>query len=302
VNQVAPIFKPKLPSLGNKDKDQIVDSAGNIYEFNSEQEEWIYKGIVPDPDLVGFSVDGLVSPDVFRKLSLIQELIERGFDFSNFKLNSDVSNPYYYLFHSSDDLIRFIPEKNVVPRKVVVSGSITDLVLSQGITTIGVSGANFTSDLSGLVLEVDFNKYVVLSNTSNTIKLAGETSLKVGDSFKVVSPELIKTQLRIEVDRSKLYQKLVRNCCVGPKGKQGLQGDKGTNGIPADNEKFQLPISTTDGAFVWINLECERYCIWIDSGHDFSRQPSGDQEKISAEIRFLWTIILNSRGRIFFPV
>ena len=160
---------PKLPSYGNSDGDQIIDTNGNVFEYNTEQDEWIYHGIIECPDIVTPDVDGIITPAIYRKLLLIQELIERGVDFGVFKLDTPGDLPYYYFFYSSDDLIRFYPE----------SGS----------------------------------------------------------------------KLRLELDRHRLYQKLLRTCCAGPKGLQGSQGAAGRAGVPADTEKFRLPISVTADTF-----------------------------------------------------
>jgi hypothetical protein len=48
-------------------------------------------------------------------------------------------------------------------------------------------------------------------------------------------------RLRIEVDRGRLYQKLVGVCCVGPKGRIGPAGAHGLPGTPAANELFYTP-------------------------------------------------------------
>jgi hypothetical protein len=105
-----PVAQPKLPTFGMQDGDQIIDSNGNIYEYNAEKNCWIYRGQVELPDIVSVHQDGLIYPEIYRKLQLIQELIDRGIDFNVFKLNTPGTIPYYYLFYSSDDTIRFYPE------------------------------------------------------------------------------------------------------------------------------------------------------------------------------------------------
>jgi len=160
---------PRLPTFGMKDGDQIIDGNGNIFEYNSEQDEWVYHGQIEVPDIVTLDQDGLVYPEVYRKLVLIQELIDRGIDFGLFKLDTPGMTPYYYYFYSSDDLIRFYPETN--------------------------------------------------------------------------------SRLRLEVDRNRIYQKLLRSCCAGPVGQQGEQGAAGRDGIPASNESFHFPTSVTAGEF-----------------------------------------------------
>ena len=39
-----PIFKPRLPTYGSKDGDQVITSSGNIYEYNIEKNEWVCTG------------------------------------------------------------------------------------------------------------------------------------------------------------------------------------------------------------------------------------------------------------------
>jgi len=160
---------PKLPTFGMADGEQVVDGNGNIFEYDAEQDAWIYRGQIEVPDIVTLDQDGLVYPAVYKKMLLIQELMDRGIDFGLFKLDTPGDTPYYYFFYSSDDLIRFYPE----------TGS----------------------------------------------------------------------RLRIEFDRNRLYQKLLRSCCVGPKGLTGATGATGRAGVPADNEKFRLPNAVTSGEF-----------------------------------------------------
>ncbi len=50
--------------------------------------------------------------------------------------------------------------------------------------------------------------------------------------------------LRIEIDKGRLYQVLMKNACPGPKGDQGDQGDAGNNGIAGPDEIcFQPAVS-----------------------------------------------------------
>lgn len=250
----SPISKPRLPIYGNKDGDQVIDAFGNIYEFNAEQNEWVDKGVIPNHQVVTDSVDGLVSPEIYRKLTLLQDLIRRGFDFSKFKLDSPVDNPYYYLFHSSDDLIRFTPEQVVEPKVVHFDGLVRRVVvdITNNTTSVVLDGANLRiGDFVGLVLESPFGVFNILSGTANSVVVAGRANVASGDPIKITKPESRLTRLRIEVDRGRLYQKLLRSCCVGPKGSKGDVGDRGAPGLPAEKEVFRLPVSTTGGEFVW---------------------------------------------------
>jgi hypothetical protein len=49
------------------------------------------------------------------------------------------------------------------------------------------------------------------------------------------------TNLRIEVDKARLYYRLLRTTCAGQKGLNGEKGDNGKDGEPAPNEKFKTP-------------------------------------------------------------
>ena len=255
-----PTSKPKLPTVGAADGECVIID-GCVYEFNAEKNEWISKGVIPNPGAVSFQEDGLVTPDVFRKLSLIQELIEKGFDFSSFKLDSGNPDPYFYYFHSTDDLIKFVPEKIAEPKEVRGAGNILGISAGSSSTTVTITtdATTFvTNAFAGLELETKYGSFEIISNTVNQIVVKGdnstgfnETSLRVGDRVKAVKTEKINHQLRIEIDKGRLYQKLVRNCCVGPKGAQGQQGDTGTSGEAASSEVFQLPSNVTDGSFSW---------------------------------------------------
>jgi hypothetical protein len=157
---------PALPGYNLQDGDQIMDYNGNIWEWNIEKNEWLYKGQIQSFNDVNDAEDGLVTPEVQHTLELIQELVDSGYNFGRFRLKTGADNPYFYFFYSSDDLIKFIPE---------------------------------------------------------------------GPS-----------RLRIEVDSARLYQKLIRNPCIGPKGKQGTKGLKGRTGQAAAAEVFQSPDFGTD--------------------------------------------------------
>lgn len=248
-----PVFKPRLPTFGSQDGDQVITSSGNVYEYNAELNEWVCIGILPDPDVVNSSDDGLVSPDLYRKLSLIQELIERGFDFSNFKLNTDLDQePYFYYFYSSDDLVKFTPQKVVEPKEVIARPTVAQVV-DRGDGTTSVLFVNaYTTSFDGYILETDYGNYPIISSTNNSVVLnSSSVNILPGDFVKVVQEEAVVTQLRIEVDRGRLYQKLVRNCCIGPKGLKGAKGDTGTDGVAADDEVFQIPVVSTGNVFSW---------------------------------------------------
>ena len=233
VNEVIP-SPPRLPTFGMSDGDQIMDGNGNIWEYNAEKNDWVYRGQIDVPDQVSYDTDGVIYPEVYRRLALIQELMDRGIDFGLFKLDTPGRIPYYYYFYSSDDLIRFYPQSN--------------------------------------------------------------------------------SRLGVEIDRGRLYTKLLRTCCIGPKGATGLQGLSGRAGVAAANEKFKLPTAITSGSFEFettvdtpidtdISLRLFRgstilveYLISIASGSDIisvgGTQNLTDEEKQAAELEF------EARGKV----
>lgn len=97
------------------------------------------------------------------------------------------------------------------------------------------------------------------------IKILKEKGINF-DSFKIAtkdnknpyfyyfnsSDDLIKfipegvDKLRIEVDKSVLYNKIARFCCIGPKGLKGDKGEAGRDGLPAAKEKKLSPTISTD--------------------------------------------------------
>jgi hypothetical protein len=46
---------------------------------------------------------------------------------------------------------------------------------------------------------------------------------------------------RLEVDKARLYHKLLRTTCLGPVGATGPQGEPGRDGLPSHSEKFHTP-------------------------------------------------------------
>jgi len=159
----------KLPLFGIEDGDVVLDEVGNQYRFDAEERTWIYEGVIQSPPIVTEEQAGLVTPEIFEKLTLINKLIKNGIKFNTFKIDSDNLLPYFYFFYSSDDLIRFYPES--------------------------------------------------------------------------------QNKLRLEIDRARLTAKLAKKCCVGPKGKVGIQGRSGHDGKVAANEIFHAPISTKENIF-----------------------------------------------------
>lgn len=122
---------PQLPASGFSDGDRIIDSDGNVWEWNLEQNSWIVRGKAdPIPD-GSERTDGLVTPEVVRKLKMIQDLMDQGVPFAPFKLKSRVQNPYFYYFQSSDGLIRFAPEGNGLLRMEIDRSRLYSMIVSR---------------------------------------------------------------------------------------------------------------------------------------------------------------------------
>jgi hypothetical protein len=99
---------PKNP----QDGDQIADHLGNVYEYNAEANSWINIGILQTPDIVNEQQDGIITPEIYNQIREIEQLEQQGVDFNKSKLfiGRRPDNPYFYYFHSSDDLVKFSPE------------------------------------------------------------------------------------------------------------------------------------------------------------------------------------------------
>lgn len=120
---------PKLPRTGFADGEQVADPDGNIWEYNAETREWFLRGKFDPIPSVSEDENGLVTPDIYRKLLLIQELLDRGVPFDIFKLKSSVENPYFFYFQSSDGLIQFQPEENSVLRMEIDKNRLAYLLM-----------------------------------------------------------------------------------------------------------------------------------------------------------------------------
>lgn len=164
-DSVYPPFVRKLP-LNPKDGDAIADLFGNIFEYNGSTKTWNARGLLRAFQVVTEQESGLVSPEIYSLLKLVQDLIKGGTSFEAFKIRTDSASPYYYYFYSSDRLIAFTVEK-----------------LDDG-----------------------------------------------------------STNLRIEVDKARLFHNVMSRCCVGCKGPRGEKGDTGKDGTPAAPEEFQTPV------------------------------------------------------------
>lgn len=142
------ILYPQLPASGFGDGDRIIDPQGNIWEWDAETDAWIVRGkadLIPDATE---GSDGLVTPEVFRKIRLIQDLISQGVPFAPFKLKSRVHNPYFYYFQSSDGLIRFTPEGDGILRMEIDRARLYAMIVSK--CCVGPKGKVGEQGIKGL--------------------------------------------------------------------------------------------------------------------------------------------------------
>jgi len=103
---IAPARLPRKPADGQA----VCDELGNIYEYSAFEGGWIYRGALPAPPEVSESQDGMVTPDVFDRLTYMKQVLDNGNLIPpTFKLNPNV-DAYWYLWESADHLIRFRPE------------------------------------------------------------------------------------------------------------------------------------------------------------------------------------------------
>lgn len=150
---------PKLP-LQPANGDEVCDRYGNKWQYDGESDTWISKGVVYAPTEVSESQDGIISPEIFDKLTKLKKYVDSGVDLSPLKLLPG-TDAYWYYFRSSDKCIRFTPE---------------------------------------------------------------------GPSA-----------LRVEIDRGRLYQILLKEICPGVRGPKGETGDAGPDGVPGADEVCYAP-------------------------------------------------------------
>lgn len=71
------------------------------------------------------------------------------------------------------------------------------------------------------------------------------------DDLLRFTPEVLMSgvkRLRIELNRARLLQLLLRTPCIGPPGQRGAKGISGLPGVPAPDEKFQQPKILADSS------------------------------------------------------
>lgn len=139
--------RPNVPPPNPTDDNQIIDGNGNVWEYNFDLNIWNYIGVVESPSVVTSTNDGVITPAIYAKLTLIEKLKSKGYDFNNFKLTTEYENPYFYLFYSPDDTIKFIPEARTQLRIEVNRQKAMRRLTS--ICCVGPKGAKGEIGLSG---------------------------------------------------------------------------------------------------------------------------------------------------------
>ena len=88
---------------------EVLDAYGSIWRYDSQTNSWIYIGKLGDSPIVSGTKDGLVSPDIFTRISTISAEVQNGLNFDFLKIYPHLAG-YYYLFQSSNHTITFKPE------------------------------------------------------------------------------------------------------------------------------------------------------------------------------------------------
>lgn len=154
---------PRKPVHGQT----VCDVAGNTWRYDAVTDSWYDRGTLEAPQTVTEDNNGLVTPDVYDRLVALKTATNSAHSLPEelkIKPHTDV---YWYLFHSSDKIIRFLPES--------------------------------------------------------------------------------ETDLRIELDRGRLYALLRASSCRGPKGIKGIKGRPGVDGLPIGDEPCVGTSSVEDG-------------------------------------------------------
>jgi hypothetical protein len=100
------IFLPKTAEDGQ----EVADIFGNIWEFNTEQQEWVKTRFLQDSDVVTEENDGLITPEIFSFIDDLEDDVNDGvYDWMKLRVNDELNFGYFYYFYSSDRLIKFKP-------------------------------------------------------------------------------------------------------------------------------------------------------------------------------------------------
>jgi hypothetical protein len=151
---------PHLPRQGSEGQ-EVCDKYGNRWRFDGEEDAWVSRGLLNTPPVVTEDNDGIITTDIFNKLSKLRKFVGTGFDLTPLKILPG-QDAYWYYFRSSDKFVRLRAEAENV--------------------------------------------------------------------------------LRLEVDRGRLFQVLMKEVCPGPKGDPGAKGDRGKAGKPGPPEVCFEPV------------------------------------------------------------
>lgn len=110
-----PTPPPRLP-LNPHDGDTVCDAFGNIFKFQAVEDAWIFYGTLKTPKTVTENNDGAVPPEIFNRIQYIKSATNNGRDLPKELKIRPHTDSYWYLFHSSDKLFRFLPESESVLR------------------------------------------------------------------------------------------------------------------------------------------------------------------------------------------
>lgn len=104
-----PTIAQKLPKNPN-DEDEILDNFGNRYQYDAQQDSWIYKGNIIPPPLVTETSDGLVDTATYQRLQNLKTVYQSGsYKFDPLKILPG-RDAYWYYLKSTDKAYKFIPE------------------------------------------------------------------------------------------------------------------------------------------------------------------------------------------------
>jgi hypothetical protein len=119
---------------------------------------------------------------------------------------------------------------------------------------------NVNEETNGLIYPKLYDRILLINkykNQLNLIKFQTEIMMPSYFYYFNSSDDLIRfygetrETLRCEVDRGRLYQKILRNVCVGERGDVGYEGDQGWPGMSAPKERRIIPkfISNVEATF-----------------------------------------------------
>ena len=87
----------------------VIDGDGEQWQYSTKLNTWSRIGTYISVPVVTETVDGLVSPDIFSRVSAISKEVQNGLNFNFLKIYPHTAG-YYYLFQSSNHTIIFEPE------------------------------------------------------------------------------------------------------------------------------------------------------------------------------------------------